>query len=248
MPTLADLVKDADTLATNLRALLDRPSSPPPPGPVDGDALAVARYLADKKLTEPVNDKGLLSGRAREILPPNLVGYSSPYFSVKGRVITFNCPPKGATTATAKYPRVELKYLKEFSVGEPWNDTITLAVDTLAEGQKVVIHQIHDKDEPWVKIVADARGGSIRIRALAKQTDGAADTELLLSAGVHKLGAPFASTLDWDPKKKLLTCGIDGQTRSTPLSRKGKGGKAYGKAGDYVQGGPASVSLRHFVP
>lgn len=248
--TLENLIKDADKLATDAAALAHglRGLLPvAPPDPVVGYNLAAARYLEGKKLTLPVNEAGELKGRAREIMPDALMSFSGPYFSIDGQVITFACPPKGATTATAKYPRTELKYLKEFSVKEPWSDTIYLSIDQLAEGQKVVIHQIHDANEPWVKIVADAKGAFIRLRALIKQTDGAPDTEQLLSAGQIRLGEILGSNLDWNPAKKQLTCAITGVGKSVTMNRLGKGGKAYGKAGAYVQGGTYGVKLRHYV-
>lgn len=243
--TLEEAIKQADALAQGLRGML--PVVPPVVAPSETDVQAVARYLADKKLTLPINAQGQPYGNAAEIDPKDLLTLSSPFFKIVGREINIICPPKGATTKTAKYPRTELRYLKEFSIDEPFEDTIRLSVDILAEGQKVVIHQIHDEEEPWVKVVADLKEGFIRVRALIKVKDGASsDTTKIMKVG-HALRTPFDSTLMWKPKTKELVCVLDGAKVETKMNRTGAGGKAYGKSGAYVQGGTYGVKLRHYV-
>lgn len=123
--------------------------------------------LSPYKLTLPTDKAGKLSGKAAEIMKLN--GYESPYFRLTDSGLLFTCPDAGATTPNAKYPRSELRDLREFGSDTNIEDKVKFKVLSCPVGAKVVVHQIHDDVAARVKVVwlqKDALTG--RLYALVK--------------------------------------------------------------------------------
>ena len=195
--------------------------------------------LSHYRLAEPVNDQGQLTGKARQIDPPDTQTWLSPYFrtSQVDDTITFTCPDGGAATATAHYARSELRDLREWTIHDHTVDIVTLSVDKLGEGQKVVVQQIHDADEPWVKIAYTHKSTGGLLRALIKIRDGADDTVVNLLHGLN-LGDKITVKIEHVPASGIhcehLKITANGTYTNTAMHRTGKT-KAYYKRGNYYQ-------------
>lgn len=193
-------------------------------------------------LTLPVNDIGLLTGKAQAIHGQQLAaGYQSDWFRQDGTTLIFRCPDGGAVTDTAHYARSELRNETEWSFKEASADLpLKFSVIALGEGQKVVIDQIHDQKEPWVKIVWTHKAKGGELRALVKIKDDAPDTVFQLLAGL-KLGDVVMLKCEYQPagmfglKAGKLIIIANGHRTKISMHRSGKGGKAYWKRGNYFQ-------------
>lgn len=147
------------------------------------------------KLTRPVNSSGLRSGSAVEVLQPALLTHYSANFGREDGKFYFQAQDGGAATATASSCRSEFRHLTNIAYTTATEDTLKFSVNCYDNGagsypasQKMTVHQIHDSDEPWVKIVytaPSAQGGSNgQLRALVKATAGASDTVTTLKTGM----------------------------------------------------------------
>lgn len=197
------------------------------------------------KVTLPVNSSYQRTGSALEITQPDLLTYNSAYFAHydyggdgNGEFI-FNCPDGGATTATATYSRSEFRHLTDIAYNVATEDTIDFAVTAIPDGHKTVVHQIHDAEEPWVKITYTGKDdGTGYIRALTKETEGAADTTTYLKTGITngdrtKLRIKYTGTA----LEFYLDANVAGGTPdySVPITRTGVNGDYYWKRGNYYQ-------------
>lgn len=194
--------------------------------------------LGHYKVTLPVNKNGELSGSAYEVMPPVPV---VPWFQIDDRGFIFTCPDKGAVTKTAKFPRCELRDLREFSHTEHAYDKVKLQVLQCPMEAKIVIHQIHDKSEPWVKIVWHQKPSGGIVYALIKATDKAKDTRIELLTGVSNKQS-VVSYIEYDPDG-MITVKANRVLKKLPVDRKGLGGKAYFKRGNYYQNNSGSGTL-----
>lgn len=200
------------------------------------------KYLSGKKLTLPTDKNGKYSGAAFEILPPELFKYKSRHFQPSNEKIVFSCPSVGAVTDTAKYPRTEFRYLKNWKPGEKSSDTITYSVDQLPDGGKIVTHQFHRLNgRPLFKEVF----GGGKLRVLVKESDISEDKELVLIPAV-KLGEKIESRYD-----------IDGNNLSVFINGKKVGEftvelrhEGYYKSGVYVAHGKTldESVVTHYIP
>jgi hypothetical protein len=147
------------------------------------------------KITAPVNSDGLRSGNAREITQPALLTHNSAFFGREDGKFYFQAMDGGAATATASSCRSELRHLTNIPYDVGSEDTLQFSVECFDNGagsypggNKMVVHQIHDANEPWVKIVytsPSTEGGSNgQLRALVKATAGASDTVTVLKTGM----------------------------------------------------------------
>jgi hypothetical protein len=118
--------------------------------------------LADWKLTLPVDERGGSGGEAAEV--ETLAGYVHPaYFhgSADGGVI-FTAAVDGATTRGSRYPRSELREMRNgdeaaWTLSEGGTMTATLAVNavpTRGDGRpgRLIVGQIHGEDEELVRL------------------------------------------------------------------------------------------------
>lgn len=196
--------------------------------------------LAGYHLTEPVNKAGELSGKARQIEPAELTrGYTSEWFLRGDDTFTFVTPDGGAVTDTAKYARTELRAKKEWKYTQRMTHKVRLRVLVLPEGEKVIVHQFHDKKIPWVKTTAEIKGGTLRVRNLVKTDDaGKKEVSLEMVSGL-KLGDTIVSQIDWFPPKDgkagYIRVNVNGVEKRQAAVHTGAGGGVYAKAGSYCQ-------------
>lgn len=123
--------------------------------------------LTNWKWTAPINSKGIVSGTGDAMEVLKLDGYSKPpYFTPNADgSITFMAPTDGARTSGSKYPRSELRQMKngtefEWTVEQGGRLDATLAVNELpktVEGKpgRIVIGQIHGPDDELCRLYYD---------------------------------------------------------------------------------------------
>lgn len=197
--------------------------------------------LSQYRLCLPVNAAGALSFQhdAAIINPPQLLTYSSEWFHRDGAELVFKCPDGGAYSATATHARSELRDLRDFTVNDHVKDTLTLAVTRLEPGYKVILQQIHDAEEEWVKVefLEDT------LYAMITRKDGVQDLHVQLLDGL-KLGDRIDLSTEFTPggfngnvsqhlKIAVSSGGRTGGANYT-MTRSGKSA-AYFKRGCYYQ-------------
>lgn len=190
-------------------------------------------------LTEPVNADGQLSGHAREIEGPQLMaGHQSDWFKQDDKSYTFVCPDGGAVTDTAHYARCELRDEKEYSFKQKITDRLKLKITKLNEGDKVIIHQLHDEKYPWVKMIAEMKSGLMNIRGLVKLKDSDEEVSLPLINGV-RLTQELVSEVVWFPQTQdnhsYVRLTVNDTVQRQQAVHTGAHGKVYGKRGAYLQ-------------
>lgn len=78
----------------------------------------------------------------------------SPYYAVKDKAVQFFTPCNGTHTPNSKYPRTELRCLKDFHKNTKNSFTYTACVDVLPNVKKdVCVGQIHDSKQKIVEVV-----------------------------------------------------------------------------------------------
>ncbi len=193
--------------------------------------------LTNYKLTLPENALGELSGRAQEIT--DLSSYNSKWFEQIPGGLIFVCPDGGAVTKTAHYARCELRDLREFAYTKRASDSLRFAVTVLPIGHKVVVQQIHDEQEPWIKMAFDSKGaGKCTLRALVKPVEGGDDVSVMVLDELS-LNDIIDCKIDYFPKTLFKSAYIritaGGETVRINVKKTGKFGKAYFKRGNYYQ-------------
>ncbi|MBU2025171.1 MAG: polysaccharide lyase family 7 protein [Patescibacteria group bacterium] len=105
--------------------------------------------LKNWKLTLP-------TGKPTEIT--NLDGYSDQFFSVMGEGVVFRAPVNGATTSGSKYPRCELREMRDgnkasWSTQNRRSMTIEQAITHVPDKKKhIVAGQVHDANDDVIVI------------------------------------------------------------------------------------------------
>lgn len=231
MPTLEERVTKIEKFLSSWSSGVEEPAASP-----------LDRYLAGKKLTLPTNKLGQYSGAAAEVFLPELLTYNSKHFLASNEKIIFNCPSSGAVTDTAKYPRIEFRYLKNWKPGENSSDTITYSVDKLPDGGKIVTHQFHRLNgRPLFKEVF----GGGKLRVLVKPSEVSADVEIILLEAV-KIGDKIESR--YDINNGVLSAIINGKAvAAIPVELRHEG---YYKSGLYVAHSKTlgDSVVTHYIP
>lgn len=158
---LGDRLDSLEKISATILKTLQSSTAPAPTPVPDPKPLPVIKApydLAPFKLTLPVNAAGEFTGAAKEIYQPELLTYSGPFFlrNDNDNTFSFLCPDGGAVTSSAKYPRSELRHLTNYLPTQEAEDSVDFAVETIPDGYKTVVHQIHgfgNDDDPWVKVV-----------------------------------------------------------------------------------------------
>ncbi|MCY1277486.1 Alginate lyase [compost metagenome] len=180
-------------------------------------------------------------------------GYQSQYFrqNADGSV-TFWAPVTGSHSTDAIYPRSELRESQADGTLSYWPyaqaDNYLSAVLTVTQvpsKNKIVIGQIHSKDEPGsqndplLKLQYHYRNGVGRIEALLRKRPGDKSVQNILIAENIQLGERFGYDLRLTPTGKLgisvTSSGGDKGSHYQPISAYWSKQLLYFKAGAYVQ-------------
>ncbi len=179
-------------------------------------------------------------------------GYRSRYFRPNADgSLTFWAPVTGSTTSGSSYPRSELRETGRDGKPVFWkydraNDRLAavLTVERLPSNEKLIVGQIHSKDEPGsmrdplLKIRYRKVDGIGRVEAVVRRRPGekTCDSHLLLD-GVRP-GDQFGYRIDLDSRGKLQVAASSANGQSTKFSQqvdpRWKKQSLYFKAGVYV--------------
>lgn len=191
-------------------------------------------------------------------------GYRSRYFrrNADGS-LTFWAPVTGGTTAGSSYPRSELRETHRdgrpaFWTYEQSNDQLAaiLTVERLPSEQKLIVGQIHSKDEPGsmrdplLKIRYRKVDGIGRLEAVVRQRPGENDSRSTVLLDDLKPGQRFGYRIDLNKRGLLQVAASrengDSSTFSQRLDPRWKRQSLYFKAGVYVldNRGPSSEGGR----
>lgn len=155
-------------------------------------------FLDDWRLTLPIG----LPQKPEQIDSPN--GVHNDYFRhFRDRLEFCNIVSeadkhKAATTKTAKSLRSELSSFVKFDVTEKKTDPRVIRVTQLGRNKKdkVILHQLHGGDEPWIKIALECKGGdNYFLRAGLKEREGVTDRWVPLIDNIQLADALFQSTI-----------------------------------------------------
>lgn len=178
-------------------------------------------------------------------------GYSSQYFRPQGSSVVFWVPVNGARTESARYPRSELR--ETHANGELHNwyyseaDNIlsaVLSVQQVPSKNKLVIGQIHSKDEPGsandplLKLQYHYVNGSGRIEALLRKQPGDSDVQNITLVEDVTLDERFSYQLRITSSGHLgirIESDDDNGSYYRQLSSSWGRQQLYFKAGAYVQ-------------
>ncbi|RMH82755.1 polysaccharide lyase family 7 protein [Pseudomonas sp. AOB-7] len=180
-------------------------------------------------------------------------GYQSQYLrrNADGS-LTFWVPVGGSTTADASYPRSELRETQSDGSLSNWlhasSDSYlsaVLQVDQVPSKNKVVIGQIHSKDEPGshndplLKLQYHYRRGVGRLELLLREKPGDSQVQNILLADNVQLGERFGYDLRVTPSGRLGVSVVskDGDQGSLyrQLDPAWSTQQLYFKAGAYIQ-------------
>ncbi|HBX54448.1 polysaccharide lyase family 7 protein [Pseudomonas sp. UBA2684] len=191
-------------------------------------------------------------------------GYQSQYFRrhADGSV-TFWVPVNGSHTADARYPRSELRETQADGALSNWYHhsadnylSAVLSVNQLPSKNKIVIAQIHSKDEPGsdndplIKLQYHYLRGVGRLELLLRKRPGDAEVQNILLAENIQLNERFGYDLRITPSGKLGVSvhSSDGDKGALYRQLSGYWSKQqlYFKAGAYIQDnyGPATEGGR----
>lgn len=193
--------------------------------------------LSPYKLTTPqANPK---TGHALEILQPALNTYNSDYFTQNGKSFIFRCPDGGATTPGSDKARCELRDMREFSVlKDQVFDGLILRINKLPPGGSVVLHQLHDKEEPWYMFCGDEIDGEAEFKVIYRdKNNGVHHTQKIPDR--FPLSTLLKPEIEVFPPKNgqpaKLEFIFDKFKRIWPLYRDDSNGLTYPKRGNYNQ-------------
>jgi hypothetical protein len=206
---------------------------------VNGTAPYDTQYF---KITLPVNSSGLRTGSALEILQPDFNTYDSAWFGRGDGYFDFYVPDGGATTATATYCRTELRHLTNFPWNESCEDTVRFSCHDMLDNEKMIVHQIHGIDNPWVKATYTHKdNGTGLLRYLVKPNYGDSDVSITALTNIEE-GDIITSRIVYTylgSNTGRLDFYVNGSFVGTSaLNRSagdGDGGAAYWKRGAYYQ-------------
>ncbi|AYF86156.1 polysaccharide lyase family 7 protein [Pseudomonas sp. JS3066] len=179
-------------------------------------------------------------------------GYESQYFRRNSDgSISFWVPVNGSRTEDASYPRTELRETQADGTLSYWYQasadnylSAVLSVDQVPSQNKIVIGQIHSKDEPGsqndplLKIQYHYLRGNGRIEALLRKRPGDAEVENIVLAENVDLGERFGYDLRLTPTGRLgivVTSKGDDGNLYRQLSGYWSNQQLYFKAGAYIQ-------------
>ena len=183
---------------------------------------------------------------AKTIETPALVkGYKDKYFRKDGSKLYFWAPVTGATTASAKYPRSELRETYADGSLRNWKYTeadnhlrAKLTVNKVPSSGKIVIGQIHqyNSNDPLLKVeyqyMDDDRLGNIV--AKLRKTPSQDDPTVITIAKKVPLNEAFSYVITLTKGGKLSVVAAN-YGWNTELSSKWKEKPLYFKAGVYTQ-------------
>jgi len=179
-------------------------------------------------------------------------GYSSQYFRRHDDgSVTFWVPVNGSHTADARYPRSELRETQADGTLSNWYHasadsylSAVLRVEQVPSKNKIVIAQIHSKDEPGsdndplAKLQYHYRRGVGRLELLLRKRPGDAEVQNILLAENIQLDERFGYDLRITPSGKLGVSVASSQDQGAFYQQlSGYWGKQqlYFKAGAYIQ-------------
>ncbi|MBB2494766.1 polysaccharide lyase family 7 protein [Aquipseudomonas ullengensis] len=190
-------------------------------------------------------------------------GYSSQYFRPqRDHSVVFWVPVNGSRTASARYPRSELRETLRNGTLHNWYfseaDNIlsaVLSVQQLPSKNKLVIGQIHSKDEPGsnndplLKLQYHLVNGTGRIEALLRKYPGDSTVQNIILVNDVSLDERFSYQLRLTPSGRLrisVHSADDNGTYYRQLSSSWGLQQLYFKAGAYAQDnyGPSSEGAR----
>lgn len=180
-----------------------------------------------------------------------IAGYQSPYFVQDPTSLTLTVydNKNGAFTSTAHFCRWEFRSF-DFKYTDHATNTIKFAVIELPDGQKVVVHQIHEPTYPLVKIEVIRKGNTLSEVALVKVDDAGGDKDTSFPLiGTFNLRDQVSETLEYIPNPQTLNITVNGKTTSIKIKRAAK--SAYFKAGAYFQdnsGKGERVVVKEYLP
>ncbi|TRX72715.1 polysaccharide lyase family 7 protein [Pseudomonas mangiferae] len=204
--------------------------------------------LTTWNLTVPVHHSATLIETARLNN-----GYQSQYFRTHSDgSVTLWVPVNGSRTADAHYPRTELRETQHDGRLSYWYYasadsylSAVLSVKQVPSRNKIVIGQIHSKDEvgsendPLLKLQYHYRKGTGRIEALLRKRPGDKENENIVVVDNIKLGERFGYDIRLTPSGKLSiivsSSERDEGTYSRQLSGYWSKQQLYFKAGAYIQ-------------
>jgi len=192
----------------------------------------------ENKLTIPRDYDN--NGSPDEIFPPDLASYSSEW----RQLVTYNgrscdklvVDDGGVSTSGSSFFRTEYRGLVEFSHTDVKVDVSRFYVPVMPVGTKMVVHQIHDKPQPWTKVLVENKGtAGYSVRALTKFGDvGGDQPSITLASGLSE-GELVTSWIMYNGLTNTLTNIVNGNAHDFAVDFKGAGGKAYFKKGAYSQ-------------
>ncbi len=179
-------------------------------------------------------------------------GYESQYFRRNSDgSISFWVPVNGSHTSDSTYPRTELRETQADGTLSNWYYSsadnylsAVLSVEQVPSEGKIVVGQIHSKDQPGsyndplVKIQYHYLRGNGRIEALVRKRPGDSEVENILLAQNVDLGERFGYDLRITPSGKLgitITSKGDDGGLYRELSGYWAPQQLYFKAGAYIQ-------------
>ncbi|MGE8500535.1 MAG: polysaccharide lyase family 7 protein [Pseudomonas sp.] len=179
-------------------------------------------------------------------------GYSSQYFRRhKDGSVTFWVPVTGSQTDDARYPRSELRETQADGSLSNWYHassdsylSAVLRVEQVPSKNKIVIAQIHSKDEPGstndplAKLQYHYLRGVGRLELLLRKRPGDAKVQNILLAENIQLGERFGYDLRITPSGRLgvsVSSSQDKGSHYQQLSGYWSKQQLYFKAGAYIQ-------------
>ncbi|MBT8768280.1 polysaccharide lyase family 7 protein [Metapseudomonas boanensis] len=179
-------------------------------------------------------------------------GYESQYFRRNDDgSITFWVPVTGSVTEDARYPRTELRETQADGTLSYWYHSSSdsylsavLSVEQVPSEGKIIIGQIHSKDEPGsqndplLKLQYHYLRGKGRIEALLRKRPGDTEVENILLVDDVPLGQRFGYDFRLTPTGKLgivITSPDDDGNHYRELSGYWSLQQLYFKAGAYIQ-------------
>nr|WP_276584083.1 polysaccharide lyase family 7 protein [Pseudomonas sp. RIT-PI-AD] len=180
-------------------------------------------------------------------------GYDSQYFRRHGDgSVTFWVPVSGSHTQDARYPRSELRETQSDGKLSYWYHhnsdsylSAILAVQQVPSRNKVVIGQIHSKDEagsdndPLLKLQYHYRKGTGRIEALLRKRPGDKENQNIVLVDNIRLNERFGYDFHLTPGGRLsiVVSSVDKDEGRYTRQLSGYWGKQqlYFKAGAYIQ-------------
>lgn len=140
------------------------------------------------KLTLPVDANGNRSGNAQEINysgSPDLATFADAWFTRTNNQITFKVPDGGADTSTTNFARTEFRNLTDIPNTTATCDTVKLSVDSIPNGDKVIVDQIHaPNNAPFKMIFLGGSAGTAKLYAITQPDKNGGNTTTDIKTGM----------------------------------------------------------------